>query len=43
VFQALVPIDEMVHDSAWMVAHFHYTLFVGGAFGIFAGLYYWWP
>ncbi|HMM29483.1 MAG: cytochrome c oxidase subunit I [Chloroflexota bacterium] len=43
VFQALVPIDEMVHDSAWMVAHFHYTLFGGGAFGIFAGLYYWWP
>ena len=43
VFQAILPIDEMVHDSYWIVAHFHYTLFGGGAFGIFAGLYYWWP
>ncbi len=43
VFQAIIPIDEMVHDSYWMVAHLHYTLFGGGAFGVFAGLYYWWP
>ena len=43
VFQAIVPIDEMVHDSYWMVAHLHYALFGGGAFGAFAGLYYWWP
>ena len=43
VFQAIVPIDEMVHDSYWIVAHLHYTLFGGGAFGVFAGLYYWWP
>jgi len=43
VFQAILPIDEQVHDSYWMVAHLHYTLFGGGAFGIFAGLYYWWP
>ena len=43
VFQAILPIDELVSDSQWMVAHLHYTVFGGGGFGIFAGLYYWWP
>ncbi len=43
VFQAILPIDELVHDSQWMVAHLHYAVFGGGGFGIFAGLYYWWP
>lgn len=43
VFQAVLPIDEIVHDSYWMVAHLHYAVFGGGGFGIFAGLYYWWP
>jgi cytochrome c oxidase subunit 1 len=37
------PIDYQVHDSYYVVAHFHYTLFGGMAFGIFAGLYYWFP
>jgi cytochrome c oxidase subunit 1 len=26
-----------------VVAHFHYTLFAGSVFGLFAGLYFWWP
>ncbi len=43
VFQSILPIDELVHDSYWMVAHLHYAVFGGGGFGIFAGLYYWWP
>jgi cytochrome c oxidase subunit 1 len=43
VFQSILPIDEYVHDSQWVVAHLHYTVFGGGGFGIFAGLYYWWP
>jgi cytochrome c oxidase subunit 1 len=37
------PVDYQVHDSYYIVAHFHYTLFGGMAFGIFAGLYYWFP
>ena len=27
----------------FIVAHFHYTLFAGSMFGLFAGVYYWWP
>ncbi len=29
--------------SYFVVAHFHYTLFAGSAFGLFAGVYYWFP
>lgn len=43
VFQAVLPIDEQVHDSMWIVAHLHYVVFGGAGFGVFAGLYYWWP
>jgi cytochrome c oxidase subunit 1/cytochrome c oxidase subunit I+III len=32
-----------VNDTYYVVAHFHYVLFGGSMFGIFAGLYYWWP
>jgi cytochrome c oxidase subunit 1 len=27
----------------FVVAHFHYTIFAGSAFGLFAGIYYWFP
>jgi cytochrome c oxidase subunit 1 len=37
------PVDYQVHDSYYVVAHFHYTLFGGMVFGIFAGLYFWFP
>lgn len=43
VMQGSIPIDQYVHNSYWVVAHFHYVLFGGSVFGIFAGLYYWVP
>jgi cytochrome c oxidase subunit 1 len=43
IFLAAFPIDWQAHDTYYVVAHFHYVLFGGSIFGIFAGLYYWWP
>jgi cytochrome c oxidase subunit 1 len=43
IFLAAFPIDWAVTDSYFVVAHLHYVLFGGSIFGIFGGLYYWWP
>jgi cytochrome c oxidase subunit 1 len=43
IFLAAFPIDWQLTDSYYVVAHLHYVLFGGSIFGIFAGLYYWWP
>src|SRR3990167_3121763 len=40
---ASVPIDWVVTDSYFIVAHFHYAIFGGSVFAIFAGVYYWFP
>ncbi|HEY3072258.1 MAG TPA: cytochrome c oxidase subunit I [Candidatus Limnocylindrales bacterium] len=42
-FSAAVPVDFALHDTYWVVAHLHYVLFGGSVFGMFAGLYYWFP
>jgi len=43
VMLAVFPVDWQLHDSYFVVAHLHYVLFGGSVFGIFAGLYYWFP
>jgi len=43
VFLSAVPVDLHAHGTYFVVAHFHYVLYGGSVFGIFAGLYYWWP
>jgi cytochrome c oxidase subunit 1 len=40
---AVVPSDYQQTDTYFIVAHFHYVLFGGAIFGLFAGMYYWWP
>jgi len=42
-FSASVPVDFALHDTYWVVAHIHYVLFGGSVFGVFAGIYYWFP
>ena len=39
----VVPFNWQLTDSYFVVAHFHYTLVGGFLFGMFAGLYYWYP
>ncbi|WP_338057529.1 cytochrome c oxidase subunit I [Shimazuella soli] len=43
VMLALPPADFQYQDSYFVVAHFHYVLVGGTVFGLFAGIYYWWP
>ena len=43
VMFAAVPFDQQVTDSYFVVAHFHYVLFGGVVFPIFAAIHYWVP
>jgi cytochrome c oxidase subunit 1 len=43
VILAVFPVDWQLTDTYFVVAHLHYVLFGGSVFGIFAGVYYWFP
>ncbi|AUN94572.1 cytochrome c oxidase subunit I [Pseudazoarcus pumilus] len=40
---AIAPVDIQIHDTYYIVAHFHYVLVAGSLFALFAGAYYWLP
>jgi cytochrome c oxidase subunit 1 len=43
ILLAVFPVDWYLHDTYFVVAHLHYTMFGGAVFGYLAGLYYWYP
>ena len=43
VMVAVLPFDTQVHDTYFIVAHFHYVLIGGMVFPLFAALYHWTP
>jgi len=43
MFFPVAGLDTHFHDSYFVVAHFHYVFIGGTVFGMFAGLYYWYP
>ncbi len=43
VFHAAVPVDFALHDTYFVVGHFHYTMSIAATFGFLAGIYYWFP
>lgn len=43
LFLASLSVDVHLHDTYFIVAHFHYVMMGGTVMGLLAGLHYWWP
>ncbi|HVT82871.1 MAG TPA: cytochrome c oxidase subunit I [Phycisphaerae bacterium] len=43
VFLGTLSVDVHLHDTYFVVAHFHYVMFGGTLIGFMAGIHYWWP
>ena len=43
IFMAATPVDIFIHDTYFIVAHFHYVLFAGTAMAVFGSIYFWFP
>jgi cytochrome c oxidase subunit 1 len=43
IFMAATPVDVFIHDTYFIVAHFHYVLFSGTAMAVFGAIYFWFP
>ncbi|QDT00169.1 cytochrome c oxidase subunit I [Adhaeretor mobilis] len=43
IFMAATPVDIVIHDTYFIVAHFHYVLFAGTAMAVMGAIYFWFP
>lgn len=43
IFMAATPVDMYIHDTYFIVAHFHYVVFCGTLMAVFGGIFFWFP